>query len=207
MNKNKMYVVGIAGGTGCGKSTIIKAINESFPKDTTVLNLDNYYKAHPDLSYEQKTKLNYDSPDAFDVDLFMKHIKKLKSWQCIEAPIYDYTIHDRTKETKTVNPNSVLIIDGLFTLYYYDLLDMLDFKIYIHVDADERILRRIKRDLESRGRTLDSVITQYLTTVKPMHEKYISRTKKNADIIVPQGAFNKIAIETIINQISACINK
>lgn len=205
MEDNKVYTIGISGGTGCGKSSIIEKICEKFPGDVCVMNLDSYYKEHHNLSYEEREKLNYDAPDSFDINLFIKHIKKLQNWEVIKSPVYDYTIHDRSDEVLEVIPQKLLIVDGIFCLVYDKLRSLLDLKVYIDVDADERILRRVKRDMEVRARSLDSVMTQYLTTVKPMHEKYVAPTKNYADIVVTKGATNEVAIKLLVDHILATV--
>lgn len=197
--KNKIFTIGIAGGTGCGKSSIIEEIEKAFPWETCVLRLDNYYKQHHDMPAEERAKINFDSPDALDIDLFVEHIKKLQKGESVECPVYDFKIHDRVDEVQEVKPNRILIIDGIHVLGVDEIRELLDTKIYVAVDADERILRRVKRDMETRGRTLDSIIKQYLETVKPMHEKYIGPSKSKADLIIPQGAFNKVAIKIVLD--------
>ena len=205
MKQEKIYTIGISGGTGCGKSSVIEKLCEKFKGEVCVMNLDSYYKEHHNLTYEERTKLNYDAPDSFDIDLFIDHIKKLQNWEVIKSPVYDYTIHDRSDETIEVTPQKLLIVDGIFCLVYDELRSLLDLKVFIDVDADERILRRVKRDMEVRARSLDSVMTQYLTTVKPMHEKYVAPTKNYADIVVTKGASNEIAINLLIDHISATV--
>ncbi|MDO5328787.1 MAG: uridine kinase [Coriobacteriia bacterium] len=207
MADKSVYVIGITGGTGCGKSKIVDKIVEKYPNDTTVLCMDNYYKEHHDISLEERAKLNYDTPDAIDMGLYIKHVIKLKNWLPVESPIYDFKVHDRLEETKTVQPNKILICEGLFALCDESLLEELDAKIYVQVDADERILRRLRRDVEERGRTVDSVITQYLETVKPMHERYIAPSKTNANLLIPQGGFNKVAVNIIIDHIKPLIEQ
>lgn len=206
MAEEKILTLGIAGGTGSGKSSIVEKLLESFPGEVSLMSLDNYYKEHHSLSYEERTKLNYDSPDSFDIDLFVEHVKKLQNWESIKSPIYDYTVHDRTEKVSEIAPNRLLIVDGIFTLVFPELVALMDTKIFVDVDADVRILRRVKRDMEMRGRSLDSVIDQYLTTVKPMHEKYIEPSKAKADLIIPQGAFNKVAINILLDHIRGVLN-
>lgn len=205
MEDNKVYTIGISGGTGCGKSSIIKKICENFDGEVCVVNLDSYYKEHHNLTYEERSKLNYDTPDAFDIEMFIDHIKKLQNWEVIESPVYDYTIHDRSDKTIEVVPQKLLIIDGIFCLVYDELRSLIDLKIFVDVDADERILRRVKRDMEVRARSLESVMSQYLTTVKPMHEKYVAPTKNYADIVITKGASNEVAINLLVNHIMATV--
>ena len=170
-----------------------------FKDDVTILSHDNYYKRHDELTYEERSKLNYDHPDAFDTDLMIEHIKELKEWKSIERPVYDFTIHNRVDETVVVKPAKVVIVEGILIFENKDLLDLFDIKVFIDTDADVRIIRRILRDVNERGRTLDSVVTQYLTTVKLMHEQFVEPSKKQADIIVPEGGFNVVALE-MLNQ-------
>ena len=195
----KVIVIGIAGGTGSGKSTMIKKIKEEFGDDITMISHDFYYKRHLGLTYEERSQLNYDHPDAFDTDLMIEHIKELKEWKSIERPVYDFTIHNRVDETVVVKPAKVVIVEGILIFENKDLLDLFDIKVFIDTDADVRIIRRILRDVNERGRTLDSVVTQYLTTVKLMHEQFVEPSKKQADIIVPEGGFNVVALE-MLNQ-------
>ena len=198
-------VIGIAGGTGSGKSTIIKKIKEQFNDAVTILSHDYYYKAHDDLTYEERTKLNYDHPDAFDTDLMVEHIKALKRGEFVERPSYDFSVHNRRKETVTVVPSKVIIVEGILIFENIELLDMFDIKVFVDTDADVRIIRRILRDVKERGRTLESVINQYLTTVKLMHEQFVEPSKKNADIIIPEGGYNTVAIEMLNQRIRALL--
>lgn len=198
-------VIGIAGGTGSGKSTIIKKIKEQFNDAVTILSHDYYYKAHDDLTYEERTKLNYDHPDAFDTDLMVEHIKALKRGEFVERPSYDFSAHNRRKETVTVVPSKVIIVEGILIFENVELLDMFDIKVFVDTDADVRIIRRILRDVKERGRTLESVINQYLTTVKIMHEQFVEPSKKNADIIIPEGGYNTVAIEMLNQRIRALL--
>ncbi len=182
---NNVIVIGIAGGTGSGKSTMINNIKKQFSDEITMLSHDFYYKAHNDMSYEERCGLNYDHPDAFDTDLMIEHIRKLKEWKEIERPVYDFTIHNRVEETVRVKPSKVVVVEGILIFENQELLDLFDIKVFVDTDADVRIIRRILRDVQERGRTLESVVTQYLTTVKLMHEQFVEPSKKNADIIVP----------------------
>ena len=198
-------VIGIAGGSGSGKSTITRILASKFPGHVTVLNHDNYYKAQHDKTYEERTKQNYDAPDAFDTDLLAEHLELLKQGFAIDCPVYDYTQHDRSDQTVRIEPSKVLIIDGILVLAEPKLRDYMDIKIFVDTDADIRILRRIQRDVNERGRTLDSVISQYLSTVKPMHEMYVEPSKKYADIIIPVGGHNLVAMEMIENRVRSHI--
>ena len=199
----KVLVIGIAGGTGSGKTTITRRLSEKFGDDVTILRHDNYYKAHHDLSYEERSKLNYDHPDSLDTRMMIEDVKKLKQGLEVRCPVYDFTIHDRSGETEVVRPAKVLLIDGILILQDKDLCDEMDIKIFVDTDADVRILRRIIRDVKKRGRSLDSVVDQYLATVKPMHEMYVEPSKKNADIIIPEGGRNTVALEMLFDRVKA----
>ena len=194
-----MTVIGVAGGTGSGKSTLVKRLQEAFKEEEVVtLCHDYYYKAHPELTYEERTKLNYDHPQAFDTEMLVEHIKALKNNVPIEHPVYSFVDHDRTSESVSVKPSKVIIVDGILIFENKELRDLLDIKIFVDTDADVRILRRIVRDVKERGRTLDSVVNQYLTTVKPMHEQFVEPSKRKADLIVPEGGHNLVALELLI---------
>ena len=204
---DKVIVIGIAGGTGSGKSTMIRKIKEEFSDEITILSHDFYYKQHNDIPFEERKKLNYDHPNAFDTDLMINHIKALKEWRSIERPVYDFTIHNRVDETVTVKPAKVIIVEGILIFENKELLDMFDIKAFIDTDADVRIIRRILRDVRERGRTLDLVVNQYLTTVKLMHEQFVEPSKKNADIIIPEGGYNVVALEMLNERIHALLCK
>ena len=197
----KVLVIGIAGGSGSGKTTLTNRIVSQFIEDVTVINHDNYYKAHDEMEYEERCRLNYDHPNAFDTDLMIEHLKALKNGNSVECPIYDYTIHNRSKNTMTINPGKVIIVEGILIFENQALCDQMDIRIFVDTDADLRIIRRIRRDVLERARSLDSVIDQYLNTVKPMHEQFVEPSKKNASIIVPEGGHNLVAMEMIMNQI------
>lgn len=207
MTKNDCLVIGIAGGTGSGKSTITNEIIKRFGDNVSIIRHDNYYKAHPEMSYEEKCKLNYDHPNSLDTDLMISDIKKLKAGQKVNAPIYDFTVHDRKSETEIILPKKVLIIEGILIFENKELRDLMDIRVYVDTDADVRILRRVKRDVNHRGRSLESVINQYLETVKPMHEQFVEPYKKYANIIVPEGGHNVVAIEMILHQLEAHVNR
>lgn len=198
---DNILVIGIAGGTGSGKSTLTQRIVQRFGAAVTVIRHDDYYKAHDELSYEERTKLNYDHPNAFDTDLLVEHLRQLKQGKTIHCPIYDYSIHNRSTDWQMINPTKVIIVEGILIFDDRRLCDMMDIKIFVDTDADIRILRRIRRDVQERARSLDSVITQYLETVKPMHEQFVEPSKKNADLIVPEGGHNSVAMEMIVNRI------
>ena len=197
----KMLIIGIAGGSGSGKSTAAELIADEFGEEVTLLRHDDYYKAQHEKTYEERTKQNYDCPDAFDTELMSKHIAQLKSGKAIECPVYDYMIHDRSDKTRRIEPTSVLVIDGILILAEPKLTELMDLRIFVDTDADVRILRRILRDVEDRGRSLRSVIDQYLTTVKPMHERFVEPSRHNADIVVPEGGRNRVALDLIINKV------
>lgn len=194
-------VIGIAGGTGSGKTTLTEKIRERFSEDVSVLYHDNYYKKHVGMTYEERSKLNYDHPDAFDTDLMVRDLKALRRGETIQCPVYDYTIHNRSDKTLEVKPTRVIIVEGILIFADAALRELMDIKIFVDTDADVRILRRLLRDVKERERTLDSVVSQYLTTVKPMHEAFVEPSKKYADIIVPQGGRNQVALDMLAERI------
>jgi uridine kinase len=189
-------IIGIAGGTGSGKSTFTNRIKEAFGDRVSVIYYDNYYKAHDDIPLEERALINYDHPDSFETDLLVEHLKKLKRGESIECPVYDYTIHNRSKETVTIKPSPVIIVEGIMVLQNEELRDLLDIKIYVEADADERILRRVIRDVKYRGRDVEGIAQQYLTTVKPMHYIYVEPTKYLADIVLNSG-MNDVVFDVI----------
>lgn len=203
----EVTVIGVAGGTGSGKSTLVKRLQEAF-KDDDVATLchDYYYKAHPELSYEERTKLNYDHPQAFDTDMLVEHIRALKSNVPIERPVYSFVDHNRTAETIPVKPSKVIIIDGILIFENKELRDLMDIKVYVDTDADIRLARRILRDVRDRGRSMESVITQYTSTVKPMHEEFVEPSKRYADVIIPEGGFNSVAVSMLIKNIRSIVD-
>ncbi|MCX4300768.1 MAG: uridine kinase [Alistipes sp.] len=202
----KVTVIGVAGGTGSGKSTLVKRLREAFKaEDVVTLCHDYYYKAHPELTYEERTKLNYDHPQAFDTQMMVEHIKALKENVPIEHPVYSFVEHTRMEETVCVKPSKVIIVDGILIFENKELRDMMDIKVYVDTDADLRLARRILRDVCDRGRTMQSVIEQYTTTVKPMHEEFVEPSKKYADVIIPEGGFNSVAVEMLIQNIRSLI--
>lgn len=195
-------LIGIAGGTGSGKTTLADSLVNYFGKDeVSILRHDNYYRRHDDMDYEERTKLNYDHPDAFETELLCEHIRELKAGRRIEMPVYDYKVHNRSEETIGVLPNPVIILEGILIFSEPALLDLMDFKIFVDTDADERIMRRIMRDVRKRGRSLESVISQYRETVKPMHEQFVEPSRRRADIIIPEGGRNRAAMEVIVELI------
>ena len=199
---NDIILIGIAGGTGSGKTTLANKVVESFGRDeVSILRHDNYYKRHDDMSYEERCELNYDHPDAFDTELLCEHIKELKQGKAIEMPVYDYTVHNRSDEILVVNPAPVIVLEGILIFAEPSLCELMDIKDFVDTDADVRILRRILRDVKERGRSLDSVISQYLTTVKPMHEQFVEPSKRRADIIIPEGGNNIVALQMLIERV------
>jgi len=198
-------IIGIAGGTGSGKSTLADKLKEAFEGEMVSLSHDYYYKSNEDLSYEERTKLNYDHPDAFETELLIEHIKKLKNGEAIEHPVYSFVEHTRLKETVKVEPARVILVDGILIFENKELCNLMDIKVFVDTDADVRIIRRIVRDVQERGRSLESVISQYLNTVKPMHEEFVEPSKKRADIIIPEGGFNSVALDMLLERIRSFI--
>ena len=199
MSKN--LIIGIAGGTGSGKTTITNVIEQTFQKKINIIPQDNYYKDFRNLNFEERKKINYDHPNAFDIELLIEHIYNLKNGLPVDMPIYDFTTHSRSDKVNQVNPTDIIVIEGILIFENQRLRDLMDIKIFVDTDADLRLLRRIKRDIEERGRSLDSVIEQYTNTVRPMHIEFVEPSKKFADVIIPEGGFNKIGINMIISQI------
>ena len=198
----KSLVIGIAGGSGSGKTTLLKNIIQTFGPAITVISHDNYYKRHDEMTYEERCQLNYDEPAALETDLMVRQLEDLRSGQEILCPVYDFTVHNRSDETILIKPEKVIIVEGILIFENKELRDLMDIKIFVDADADIRICRRIKRDVNKRGRSLESVITQYQQTVKPMHEKYVEPSKKYADIVVPEGGKNLVALAMIQGYIS-----
>ena len=201
-----IMIIGIAGGTGSGKTTLVKNLIARFGENITVLSHDNYYKAHDDLTYEERSLLNYDHPDAFDTDLMIEHLKLLKQGRSIHCPVYDYTVHNRSSEVTLIVPTRVILVEGILIFENRELCDQMDIKIFVDADADVRLCRRIKRDVKKRGRTIESVIAQYLDTVKPMHEQFVEPSKKNSNIVVPEGGKNLVALDMIMGRIQRHID-
>ena len=198
-------VIGIAGGTGSGKSTLVRRIEEEFGPAVAVLSHDFYYKAHDELSYEERCLLNYDHPNSLDTDLLIEHLKALKQGRAVLRPIYDFTVHNRSKECQEVRPAKVIVVEGILIFENKELLEQFDIKLYVDTDADVRIIRRIVRDVKKRGRTLESVVEQYLTTVKVMHAMFVEPSKKYADIIIPEGGRNEVALSMVKERIKALL--
>ena len=198
---DNILVIGIAGGSGSGKTTLMKNIIESFADMVTVISHDNYYKRHDELSYEQRCELNYDEPDAFETDLMVRQLAQLRSGEAIDCPVYDFTVHNRSDEILHIVPKQVIIVEGILIFADPALRELMDIRIYVDADADIRLCRRIKRDVNKRGRSLESVLMQYQQTVKPMHEKHVEPSKKYANIIVPEGGKNQVALDMIIGRV------
>jgi uridine kinase len=196
------YVIGIAGGTGAGKTTVAQLVTEQVEEAVTRIPMDNYYRNLDHLPFEERTTVNYDHPSAFEWDLLREHLRQLLSGQSIRMPEYDFERHTRADERVTVDPTDVIVLEGILALYDEEVLDMLDLRLYVETDADVRILRRIRRDVVDRGRELEGVIEQYLSTVKPMHEQFIEPTKKHADVIIPEGA-NSVAVDLLKQKVHA----
>ena len=203
---NKPLLIGITGGTGSGKSTVAKAIYESLPKNNIIIiEQDSYYNDQSHLTPEERIKTNYDHPLAFDTDLLVSHLKDLLDNKPIDKPLYDFTVHNRMKETIRIEPKEIIILEGILILDSPEIRKLLDIKIYVDTDADVRIIRRIQRDMKERGRTLESIIKQYTEVVKPMHYEFIEPTKRYADIIIPEGGYNKVAIDIIVAKIKSIL--
>ena len=209
MTRTKPVVIGIAGGTCSGKSSIANILIEAFryTKSINIIKEDDYYKDQSDMPMEERVKTNYDHPLAFDFDLMEEHIKKLINGESIEKPTYDYTVHNRSDKTEIVHPSDVLIIEGLFALYNKEIRDIEDIKIFVDTPADVRFIRRLKRDVAERARTVDNITEQYLTTVKPMHDQFLEPTTQYADIIIPQGKSNTVAIDLLKTKINSIFNE
>ena len=196
-----ILVIGIAGGTGSGKTTLMKNIVERFGDVVTVISHDNYYKRHDELTYEERCLINYDEPAAFETELMVEHLAALRRGETIQCPVYDFTVHNRSNDFLTIVPKRVIIVEGILIFADEALRELMDIRIFVDTDADERLCRRIKRDVNKRGRTLESVLTQYQTTVKPMHEKYVEPSKRFANIVVPEGGKNWVALDLIMGRI------
>ena len=204
---NNILVIGIAGGTGSGKTTLMNNLIQRFGDVVTVLSHDNYYRRLDHLTYEERTKINYDEPAALETDLMSRHLDELRRGNAIDCPIYDFTQHNRSADTMRVIPRQVIIVEGILIFENKELRDLMDIKIFEDTDADVRLCRRIKRDVNKRGRSLESVLTQYQATVKPMHEKYVEPSKKYADLVVPEGGKNYVALDMIVDRIQRHLNE
>lgn len=197
MDKN--WVIGVAGGSASGKTTIVDIIKEYFGDNILVLNHDSYYKAHDNMTYEERSLLNYDHPDAFETGRMAEDIRALLKGHSVDVPVYDYAVHNRSKdEFVHVEPKQIIVIEGILVLENKELRDLMDVKVYVDTDADERLMRRIRRDMVQRARSVDSVLTQYADTVKPMHEEFVEPSKRYADVIIPRGGENKAGINMLI---------
>ena len=196
---DKILVVGIAGGSGSGKTTLMNNIVGRFEEKITVLSHDSYYKRHDDMTYEERCQLNYDEPAALETDLMVRHLEQLRRGQAIDCPVYDFTVHNRSDAVTRIEPSRIIIVEGILIFENEALRDLMDIRIFVDADADIRLCRRAKRDVNKRGRSLESVLQQYQETVKPMYEKYVEPSKKYAHILVPEGGKNTIAQEFIIS--------
>ena len=203
---NDVMIIGVAGGSGSGKTTLTNKICEQFKGNVSVVYHDSYYKAHPELSYEERALLNYDHPESFETDLMVKHLKLLKQGTPVNCPVYDFTVHNRSDKTVVIEPARVIVVEGIVVFAERKLRELMDIKIFVDTDADERILRRILRDTRERGRSVESVVNQYRKTVKPMHEQYVEPSKKFADIIVLDGGYNLVALDMIMMKIKDHLN-
>ncbi|MDX1753191.1 MAG: uridine kinase [Salinimicrobium sediminis] len=199
-----MLIIGIAGGTGSGKTTVVNQIIEELKnEEVDVISQDSYYQDTSHLTYEERTKINFDHPKSIDFDLLVSHLKDLKAGKVIQQPVYSFKEHNRTAQTITIEPRKVIIVEGILILTHADIREMFDIKIYVHADSDERLIRRLKRDIAERGRDLEEVLNRYQNTLKPMHQQFIEPTKEFADIIIPTNRYNTVAVDivrTIIRQ-------
>lgn len=203
--QGKICIVGVAGGTASGKTTIVRKIKENFGDDIVVINHDSYYKAHNDLSYEDRSKLNYDHPDSFDTQMMIEDVKKLKNNEKVDIPVYDFSVHNRADATVHIVPKNVIILEGILVLENKELRDLMDIKVFVDTDADERLMRRIRRDMAERARSIESILNQYADTVKPMHEQFVEPSKKYADIIIPRGGENVTGINILQQHIKSML--
>ena len=206
MNRKSPIIIGIAGGTGSGKSTFTNRLKDAFGDQVTVLYHDNYYRAHDDMPFEQRKKLNYDHPDAFETELLLEHLNKLKNWEAIDCPTYNYANHNRAEATIHIEPRPVILLEGILVLYDEALRNLLDIRIFVDADADERILRRILRDTKERGRDIENIIDQYLTTVKPMHALFVEPTRAYADVVTNSGR-NEVAFSLVRGEIARLLDE
>ena len=198
-------LIGIAGGTGSGNSTFTNRIKKQFGDDVTVIYHDNYYRRRDDIPFEERKKINYDHPDALETDMLIEHIKQLKAGKSVVCPVYDFSVHNRRDKTVVIKPSKVILVEGILVLQNPELCDLLDIKIFVEADADERILRRVLRDVEERGRDLRGIIDQYLTTVKPMHYRFVEPSKAKADIVINSG-LNDVAYDIVSTKIQAYLD-
>ena len=196
-----ILVIGIAGGSGSGKTTLMNNIVKRFEGDITVLSHDSYYRRHDDMTYDERCQLNYDEPAALETELMVRHLDLLRQGVAIDCPVYDFTVHNRAQEVTRIEPRKVIIVEGILIFEDPALRDLMDIRIFVDTDADIRLCRRVKRDVNKRGRSLESVLQQYQETVKPMYEKYVEPSKKYAHILVPEGGKNAVALDLIMNLI------
>ena len=196
-----ILIIGIAGGTGSGKTTLMKNLVKEFGDQVAVISHDNYYKRHDELTYEERCLINYDEPAAFENELMTRHLDCLRRGEAVDCPVYDYTVHNRSDETVRIEPKPVIIVEGILIFADEALRELMDIRIFVDTDADIRLCRRVKRDVNKRGRTLESVLTQYQQTVKPMHEKYVEPSKRFANLVVPEGGKNFVALDMIVDRI------
>ncbi len=199
-----MLIIGIAGGTGSGKTTVVKQILNELPEEeVTVISQDSYYRKNDHLSFQERCNINFDHPNAIDFDLLIKHVHELKKGNVVEQPIYSFATHNRVQDTLITHPKKVVIVEGILILTDKDLRDLIDIKVFVHADSDERLIRRLKRDIHERGRDINEVLERYQSTLKPMHQEFIEPTKNYADIIIPNDTYNTVAIDivrTVINE-------
>ena len=199
---NQVYIIGIAGGSGSGKSTFAASLLGKFPHSVSLVSCDNYYRAHDDLTLEERRLLNYDAPESLEFDLMVSHLRALKREEAVDCPVYDFALHNRSDKVIRIDPRPIIIVDGILILSDPTLRDTFDLRLYVEADADERILRRARRDMEVRGRQIDDIMAQYLSTVKPMHEMYVEPSKKHADLIL-NGGLNPVALEVVAGRVQA----
>lgn len=206
MAMNSVYVIGIAGGSGSGKSTFAARLIQAFPDSVALVSCDNYYRAHDDIPLEERRKLNYDAPEALEFDLMVSHLQALKRGEAVDCPVYDFALHNRSDKVMRIDPKPVILVDGILILSDPALRETFDLRIYVEADADERILRRARRDMEVRGRKIDDIMEQYLNTVKPMHETHVEPSKKHADLIL-NGGMNPVALEIVAGRVREFLDK
>ncbi|MBE6946410.1 MAG: uridine kinase [Ruminococcaceae bacterium] len=197
----EVLVIGIAGGTGSGKTTLMRNLIERLGDEVTVISHDNYYHRHDDLPFEVRCKLNYDEPAAFETELMVEHLRRLKSGEAVDGPVYDFAVHNRSDQIIHLEPRSVIMVEGILIFENQALRDLMDIRIFVDTDADIRLCRRIKRDVNKRGRTMESVLIQYQETVKPMHDRYVEPSKRYANLVVPEGGKNQVALDMIMGKI------
>lgn len=198
-------VIGVAGGSASGKTTVARRLLDEYNDGVLLLSHDSYYNAHDEMPFEERAKINYDHPNAFETERLIKDIKALKKGVAVDVPVYDFANHNRAKETVHVEPKQVIIVEGILVFENKALRDLMDIRIFVDTDADERLVRRIQRDVAERGRTLESVLGQYIKTVKPMHEQFVEPSKKYADVIIPRGGENDVALEMVLYRINAIL--